>query len=57
MATIPEGYRPSSRVWFASFRRNVSFLFLDPDGTMYILDDHLTGAAFADLFIHTTWLM
>lgn len=57
VATIPEGYRPSSRVWFASFRRNVSFLFLDPDGTLYVLDDHLTGAAFADLFIHATWLM
>ena len=57
VATIPAGYRPSARVWMTSSRRNVSHLYADPDGTLGVANDTLTGAAFADLFIHATWLI
>lgn len=57
VAIIPAGYRPPARVWMTSSRRNVSHLYADPDGTLGVANDTLTGAAFADLFIHATWLI
>lgn len=49
VAIIPAGYRPSARVWMTSSRRNVSHLYADPDGTLRVTNDTLTGAAFVDL--------
>ena len=40
-----------------SSRRNVSHLYADPDGTLRVTNDTLTGAVFVDLLIHATWLI
>lgn len=53
----PAGYRPSARVWMTSSRRNVSHLYADPDGTLGVANDTLTGATFVDLLIHAAWLI